>query len=78
MRPGGRKLQDALTWLEQRCRAEAPSLRSRIRKNINMLSLEGQNLLDEANTYSINGNPLLPQGYYRYGASYKLGLSYRF
>lgn len=42
------------------------------------ISLEGQNLLDEANTYSINGNPLLPQGYYRYGASYKLGLSYRF
>ena len=32
----------------------------------------------EANTYSINGNPLLPQGYYRYGASYKLGVSYRF
>ena len=42
------------------------------------ISLEGQNLLDEANTYSINGNPLLPQGYYRYGASYKLGVSYRF
>ena len=42
------------------------------------ISIEGQNLLDEANTYSINGNPLLPQGYYRYGASYKLGLSYRF
>ena len=42
------------------------------------ISLEGQNLLDEANTYSINGNPLLPQGYYRYGASYKLGMSFRF
>jgi TonB-dependent receptor len=42
------------------------------------ITLEGQNLLDEANTYSINGNPLLPQGYYRYGASYKLGMSYRF
>lgn len=42
------------------------------------ISLEGQNLLDEANTYSINGNPMLPQGYYRYGASYKLGVSYRF
>ncbi len=42
------------------------------------ISIEGQNLLDEANTYSINGNPLLPQGYYRYGASYKLGVSYRF
>ncbi|WP_235560456.1 TonB-dependent receptor [Brevundimonas sp. Leaf363] len=42
------------------------------------ISLEGNNLLDEANTYSINGNSLLPQGYYRYGASYKLGVSYRF
>ena len=42
------------------------------------LSLEGQNLLDEAQTYSINGNPFLPQGYYRYGASVKLGVSYRF
>jgi iron complex outermembrane recepter protein len=42
------------------------------------VSLEGQNLLDEAQTYSINGNPLLPQGYYRYGASLKLGVSYRF
>lgn len=42
------------------------------------ISLEGQNLLDEAQTYSINGNPMLSQGYYRYGASLKLGLSYRF
>nr|WP_238345792.1 TonB-dependent receptor [Luteimonas saliphila] len=42
------------------------------------VSLEGSNLLDEANTYSINGNPLLSQGYYRYGRSITLGLSYRF
>ncbi|MDV6330825.1 TonB-dependent receptor [Asticcacaulis sp. 201] len=42
------------------------------------ITLEGQNLLNEANTYSINGNRLLPQGYYRYGASVKLGVSYRF
>lgn len=48
-----------------------------ITENID-ISLEGQNILDEANTYSINGNPLLPQGYYRYGASWKLGVSYRF
>ena len=40
--------------------------------------VEGQNLLNEANTYSINGNRMLPQGYYRYGASVKLGVSYRF
>lgn len=42
------------------------------------VSLEGQNLLDEAQTYSINGNSLLPQGYYRYGASVKFGISYRY
>lgn len=42
------------------------------------LSLEGSNLLDKAQTYSINGNPLLSQGYYRYGRSLNLGLSYRF
>src|SRR5690606_35501137 len=42
------------------------------------ISLEGSNLLDEENTYSINGNPLLSQGYYRYGRAITLGLSYRF
>jgi len=42
------------------------------------ISLEGQNLLDEAQTYSINGNNLLPQGYYRYGRSYNLGVTLRF
>lgn len=42
------------------------------------VSLEGQNLLDEEQTYSINGNPLLSQGYYRYGRSFNLGVSMRF
>ena len=42
------------------------------------ITLQGRNLLDEENTYSINGNPLLSQGYYRYGRSLNLGLSYRF
>ncbi|MFT3761439.1 MAG: TonB-dependent receptor [Pseudoxanthomonas sp.] len=42
------------------------------------LSLEGQNLLDDAQTYSINRNPLLSQGYYRYGRAFTLGVSYRF
>ncbi|MET0327353.1 MAG: TonB-dependent receptor [Luteimonas sp.] len=42
------------------------------------VSLEGSNLLDDENTYSINGNPLLSQGYYRYGRGVTLGLSYRF
>ena len=39
---------------------------------------EGNNLLDEAETYSINGNPLLSQGYNRYGRSITLGVSFRF
>src|SRR5690606_8649215 len=42
------------------------------------ISLEGSNLLDEENTYSINGNPLLSQGYYLYGRSMPWGQSYRF
>ena len=42
------------------------------------VSLEGQNLLDDEQTYSINGNRLLSQGYYRYGRSVNLGVSYRF
>ncbi|MEJ0061551.1 MAG: TonB-dependent receptor [Terricaulis sp.] len=42
------------------------------------ISIEGQNLLDEAETYSISGNPLLSQGYYRYGSSVKIGTSFRF
>jgi TonB-dependent receptor len=49
--------------------------------NINEMftvTLQGQNLLDEEQTYSINGNPLLQQGYYRYGRSINLGVSVRF
>jgi len=42
------------------------------------LSLEGRNLLDDENTYSINGDPLLSQGYYRYGRSITAGLTMRF
>jgi len=42
------------------------------------VSLEGQNLLDDEQTYSINGNRLLSQGYYRYGRSFQLGVSVRF
>lgn len=61
---------DPITWV-------TAHVSYKVTDNID-ISLEGQNLLDEANTYSINGNPLLPQGYYRYGASYKLGVSYRF
>ncbi len=39
------------------------------------VSLEGQNLLDEEQTYSINGNRLMSQGYYRYGRSINLGVA---
>lgn len=42
------------------------------------IALDGQNLLDSEQTYSLNGNPLLSQGYYRYGRSVKLSASYRF
>jgi TonB-dependent receptor len=42
------------------------------------ISLEGQNLLDEAQTYSINGNPLLSDGYFRYGRSVTLGVRFKF
>lgn len=61
---------DAITWLTAHVSYEINDMFS--------VSLEGQNLLDKAQTYSINGNPLLSQGYYRYGASYNLGVSFRF
>lgn len=61
---------DAITWLTAHV-----SYKFNDRFTV---SLEGQNLLDEEQTYSINGNPLLSQGYYRYGRSLNLGLSYRF
>ena len=61
---------DAITWMT-----------AHASYNINdmlTLTLQGQNLLDEEQTYSINGNPLLQQGYYRYGRSLNLGVSVRF
>jgi outer membrane receptor protein involved in Fe transport len=61
---------DALTWLTAHSSY-------RINEMISV-SLEGQNLLDDEQTYSINGNPLLSQGYYRYGRSFNLGVSIRF
>ena len=42
------------------------------------VSLEGQNLLDAKERYSINGNPLLSQGYSRYGRSFNLGVNVKF
>lgn len=42
------------------------------------VALEGQNLLDAKERYTINGNPLLLQGYYRYGRSFSLGVNVKF
>jgi outer membrane receptor protein involved in Fe transport len=61
---------DAITWVT-----------AHASYNINdmlTVTLQGQNLLDEEQTYSINGNPWLQQGYYRYGRSLNLGVSVRF
>lgn len=61
---------DAITWLTAHVSYKINDMLS--------LSLEGQNLLDDAQTYSINDNPLLSQGYYRYGRSFNLGVAFRF
>ncbi|TMN25392.1 TonB-dependent receptor [Pseudoxanthomonas sp. X-1] len=61
---------DPITWMT-----------AHITYNINdmfTVSLEGNNLLDEEQTTSINGNPLLLNSYYRYGRSLTLGLTMRF
>jgi TonB-dependent receptor len=49
----------------------------KVTENIEV-TLEGANLLDKAQTTTINGNKLLSNGYYRYGRTLKLGASYRF
>ena len=61
---------DPITWLTAHASYRINDMFS--------VSLEGANLLDEEQTYSINGNPLLSQGYYRYGRSFTLGVSMRF
>ena len=61
---------DAITWVTAHISYDITDRVS--------LALDGQNLLDSEQTYSINGNPLLSQGYYRYGRSVKLSASYRF
>lgn len=61
---------DAITWVT-----------AHVSYNISdrfTVSLEGQNLLDDEQTYSINGNPLLSQGYYRYGRAFNLSFAMRF
>ncbi|MFC5438630.1 TonB-dependent receptor [Rhodanobacter ginsenosidimutans] len=61
---------DPLTWLTAHVSYDINDMFS--------VTLDGNNLLDEAQTTSINGNPLLTQSYYRYGRSYTLGVSFRF
>lgn len=61
---------DPITWLTANVSYEINDMFS--------VSLQGSNLLDEAQTYSINGNSLLSQGYYRYGRQFTLGVSMRF
>ncbi len=61
---------DPITWVT-----------AHITYNINdmfTVSLEGNNLLDEEQTTSINGNPLLLNSYYRYGRGLTLGVTMRF
>lgn len=42
------------------------------------LTFEGNNLLDAEEKYTLGGNPLLSNGYNRYGRSFTLGASLRF
>jgi len=61
---------DPLTWVS-----------AHVSYNVNdhfSVTLEGDNLLDDEQTTSINGNPLLLNSYYRYGRSYKLSLAFTF
>ena len=61
---------DPITWVT-----------AHVSYNINQMfnvSLEGQNLLDDEQTYTINGDRLMSQGYYRYGRSINLGVAVRF
>jgi outer membrane receptor protein involved in Fe transport len=42
------------------------------------LTLEGRNLLDAEEKYTLGGNPLLSNGYFRYGRAFTLGVSLRY
>lgn len=61
---------DKLTWL-------TAQVMYRINDTFT-ISLEGQNLLDDEQTTSINGNPLLLNSYYRYGRAFTLGIAMKF
>jgi TonB-dependent receptor len=60
----------AITWLS-----------SSISYTVNdrlQITFEGRNLLDAEEKYTIAGNPLLAQGYNRYGRAFTIGASLRF
>ena len=61
---------DPITWV-------TAHIAYNINKMVNV-SLEGQNLLDDEQTYTINGDRLMSQGYYRYGRNINLGVAVRF
>lgn len=42
------------------------------------VTLEGRNLADATERYTLAGNKMLPQGYNRYGRAFTLGVSYKF
>jgi TonB-dependent receptor len=67
--PGYNEQADPILWIT----AQASY---KIGENIE-LTVEGSNLMDETQTTTINGNPLLLNSYYRYGRSIRIGVSYR-
>lgn len=67
--PGYNEQADPILWIT----AQASY---KIDENLE-LTVEGQNLMDETQTTTINGNPLLLNSYYRYGRSIRIGVSYR-
>ena len=67
---GYNQKQDAVMWVSAQA---AYKITDEIE-----VTVEGQNLLDRAQTSTINGNKLLQEGWYRYGRSIRLGVSYRF
>lgn len=66
---GYNEVADSVIWVS----AQAAY---KITENIDF-TVEGQNLLDKPQTSHINGNKLLPDSWYRYGRSIRLGVSYR-
>ncbi len=68
--PGYNEQSDPILWVT----AQASY---KLTENLE-LTVEGQNLMDDTQTTTINGNPLLTNSYYRYGRSIRIGAAYRF